>query len=228
MRKNGPRRDLMERELLDRAAELFAAKGFAGTSLQNIADAARIGRTTLYHYFKSKNDFLAAMVEDVAIQPARRVRVIRRYNGAPPVAQLREAIVTLLATILDKPLRFRVLVRDEQSLPRPILRRHEEAKRKVLGGVASIVSKGIEAGEFRHGDARVMALSLIGMCTWTAWWFRPDGPMSKEELQFLIADLAVRSICLPAPARDNFGPQSALKSMRSDLARLERYFARKG
>ena len=42
MRKSGPRRDLMERELIERAAEIFAERGFANTTLQDIADAAKV------------------------------------------------------------------------------------------------------------------------------------------------------------------------------------------
>src|SRR5688500_10500935 len=93
MKKSGPRRDLMERELLDRAAETLAERGFANTTLQDIADAAKVGRTTLYHYFKSKDDFLTALVEDVTIQSSRRMRAIRLKSELTPGERLREAVL---------------------------------------------------------------------------------------------------------------------------------------
>jgi hypothetical protein len=43
MNKKGRRRDLMERELLKGAAELFADKGFGGTTLKDIAEKAGVG-----------------------------------------------------------------------------------------------------------------------------------------------------------------------------------------
>jgi AcrR family transcriptional regulator len=212
----------MERELLDRAAELFAQKGFAGTSLQDIANAARVGRTTLYHYFRSKDDFLTALVEDVTIRPSRNLHAIRGKPGASPRAQLREALEMLLAQVLERPLRFRVLDRDEHNLPPALLRRHEAAKRDVLAEVAAIIDAGILTGAFRPIDARVAALSLIGMCNWTAWWFNPAGKNSADEIRAQVAELAVNAVSRLEADRNASTPKAVLSGIRTNLDHLER------
>ena len=212
----------MERELLDRAAELFAVRGFASTSLQDIADAAKVGRTTLYHYFRSKDDFLTALVEDVSVQPSRQLRAIREQSGIAPGEQLRLAVRTLLGWVLQRPFRFRVLVRDEMNLPAAILRKHEAAKRAVLDEISAIVDAGIAAGAFRPMPASVVALSLIGMCNWTAWWFNPKAKMTADEVGAMVSEMAVSAVQREPGLRGDNSPESALRAIRSNLDHLER------
>ena len=222
MRKSGPRRDLMERELIERAAEIFAARGFANTTLQDIADAAKVGRTTLYHYFKSKDEFLTALVEDVTIQSSRRMRAIRLKSDVTPSERLREAVLATLEWLLARPNRFKVLVRDEHTLPADILRRHEAAKRDVLGEFTAIVQAGIDAGEFHDANPRVMALSIIGMCNWSVWWFNPKASMTGAQVGELIAEMAVRAVSRTGPLNGARTAKTTLREIRTNLAELER------
>lgn len=222
MRKTGPRRDLMERELLERAAEIFAERGFANTTLQDIADAAKVGRTTLYHYFKSKDGFLTALVEDVTIQSSRRMRAIRMKSDVTPSERLREAVLTSLEWLLERPNRFKVLVRDEHTLPPDILRRQEAAKRDLLAEYTAILQAGIDAGEFLDGNPRVIALSIIGMCNWSVWWFNPKGSMTPAQIGEMIAELAVRAVRRAEPLNGARTAKTTLREIRTNLAELER------
>ena len=54
----------MRAALLDAAFDLFAARGFAGTRLADVAAAAGLGRTTLYEYFPNKVELFLALIED--------------------------------------------------------------------------------------------------------------------------------------------------------------------
>ncbi len=49
-------------KILDTATMLFADKGFDGTNVQEIADAAGVNKAMLYYYFKSKDDLLMAVI----------------------------------------------------------------------------------------------------------------------------------------------------------------------
>ncbi len=226
MKKIGPRRDLMERELLERAAEIFAERGFANTTLQDIADAAKVGRTTLYHYFKSKDDFLTALVEDVTIQASRRMRTIRMKAEVTPSERLRQAALTQLEWLLERPNRFKVLVRDEHTLPPEILRRHDAGKREVLAEFTAIIQAGIDAGEFRDGNPRVMALGIIGLCNWSVWWFNPEGAMTPAQIGEMMAEMAVGAVRRAEPLNGARTAKTALREIRTSLAELERLIER--
>ena len=64
------RRGLVEAEILERGAELFAARGFAATSMQDIADALGSSRPALYHYFRSKDEILDRLIQGLAVVAA--------------------------------------------------------------------------------------------------------------------------------------------------------------
>jgi len=49
-------------EILDAAGELFTTLGYTGTSTRTIAEAVGIRQASLYHYFKTKDDILCALL----------------------------------------------------------------------------------------------------------------------------------------------------------------------
>lgn len=56
------KKEQRERRILDAALDLFRNKGFADTSIEQIAERAEVGVGTLYNYFHSKNELLVAMI----------------------------------------------------------------------------------------------------------------------------------------------------------------------
>ncbi|MFZ0838044.1 MAG: TetR family transcriptional regulator, partial [Xanthobacteraceae bacterium] len=61
------KKEALRQAVLEAAAKLFAERGFGGTNLQDIADALGISRPALYYYFKSKDEILASLVEEVTV-----------------------------------------------------------------------------------------------------------------------------------------------------------------
>jgi hypothetical protein len=131
--------------------------------------------------------------------------------------------------LLEHPVKFRVVDRTENDLPDATRRTHDRAKRALLDNFSRTIERGIELGHFRPVDAAVTAFSIIGMCSWTAWWFKPEGRLPLEEVARSIADLAVNGLrqggnVLPR----EFGAEEALQRVKDDLAHLERLIRRSG
>ncbi|MFW0783880.1 helix-turn-helix domain-containing protein [Gordonia sp. CPCC 206044] len=61
-------------EILDAAAELFTRHGYTGTSTRMIADAVGMRQASLYHYFATKNDILAALLATTVDPSLERAR----------------------------------------------------------------------------------------------------------------------------------------------------------
>src|SRR3546814_8592540 len=61
------KRELQRRTVIEAAAKLFSQKGYAGTSMLDVARTLEISRPALYHYFVSKEDVLTTLVKDVTI-----------------------------------------------------------------------------------------------------------------------------------------------------------------
>lgn len=105
--RSGGRRDdgPDTRELaLEVALELFAARGYEGTSLREIADRLGFSKAALYYHYRSKEDILFALVDPAATELET---LLPEPTGAPPTpAQIRR----FLEDLVDLMLRHRLLV----------------------------------------------------------------------------------------------------------------------
>jgi len=94
------RRELVENEIYEHAIRLFAERGFAGTSLQDIADALGVTRPALYYYVKSKDELLAKLAADVRqATQSERFRLLIRSEAELP-AELSDAYDTSRRAVL--------------------------------------------------------------------------------------------------------------------------------
>ena len=119
-RRNGrgaSRRELVENEMYDHAVRLFAERGFAGTSLQDIADAMGVTRPALYYYVKSKDELLAKLAADVAGGSAAEMAEIAARTDLDALGKLHAIARLTVVRLARQPDRFRLLIRSEAELP---------------------------------------------------------------------------------------------------------------
>src|SRR5438309_1229026 len=79
------------REIVDAAAEVFYEKGYAATSMQDIADRAGILKGSLYHYIRAKEDLLLAVLTTVYEDIVAIAEKVAKAD-LDPVAKLRRLI----------------------------------------------------------------------------------------------------------------------------------------
>jgi AcrR family transcriptional regulator len=217
------RRELVENELYEQATRLFAERGFAGTSLQDVADALGITRPALYYYVKSKDELLAKLVTEVTNGPLDELTALAERPGLDAVAVLRGVVDVLVRRRATQPERFRLLIRSEAELPAGLTSAYDESRRAVLRTIAGVIERGILAGQFRPVDARVAALGVLGMCNWVAWWFHPDGRDSADAVVEQFADMAIGALQrLDRQVPEDDSPAAALKLLRQNIDHLER------
>jgi AcrR family transcriptional regulator len=92
------RRDRKKNEtrqaLRDAAHRLFAEKGFTGTTIDDIAEAANVSRRTFFRYYDSKDDLLRSDISDLL--PAMLAALRSRPAAEPPLAAILAALRTLI------------------------------------------------------------------------------------------------------------------------------------
>jgi len=167
-------REEKRREIVEAALVLFAQKGVTRTTIQEIADAAGIGKGTVYEYFKSKDDILA-MSFDYIREESDRLIAEKLQNVTDPVEKLKltvDGFLSSFQTLPENTWEILLVFWAEGILNSP---------RESLGGeeaafdlrsmyeeynefVASLLQEGIEVGIYRQDiDSYTLASSLIGL-----------------------------------------------------------------
>lgn len=214
------RRELLAEDVLDKAAALFAARGFAATSLKDVADAVGLSRSSIYYYFPNKEALLAELIRGVTLPIANMLREVGE-QGLPPTAAIREVVRRLVLWVADPHTHFRLMDRSEAELPPAIAKVHAAAKRQILNELIALVEAAVLAGAARAVDSRVTALSIVGMAMWTAWWFQPGHGPTLDAVAEMVADNACALLHRTAPVKDGATIVSLAGEIRANLALIE-------
>lgn len=101
MTETGPRRQQAEErreQILDAAIRIFCEKGFAGTTIRDIAREVGVTEGLLYHYFESKEALENACWKERTWR-AELERILNAAEGKPVEAVLREIVTDFLGTL---------------------------------------------------------------------------------------------------------------------------------
>lgn len=210
--------------ILDVAAKLFIERGTAGTSMQDIAEALGLSRTAVYYYFKNKEAIQRSLTEEVLSAARRLAGETVARDDIDPVTALRALVTQHAELILSRPAEFRVADRTEADMTPKQRASVQGARRNILENFSSVIERGVREGQFRIVDAHVAAFSLIGMCNWSAWWYKAGGRLSRAEVAGIMADMAVNAL-LRDEARRPRAPadvRESLRLVREDLDYLEK------
>jgi AcrR family transcriptional regulator len=218
-----PRKELMREQLVNAAAEIFAAKGFAATSMADIANTLGLGRSAIYHYFANKEAILRELIEQEVERPSHRLADLAARTDLDPAERLRLAVADGVSRRLAGGARLAVLFRIEADLPADLARMWAASRRHILDSFTRFIDEGVQSGAFRPTDSRVAAFSVLGMMNWTSRWFKPDGRRSAEAVSDLIAGFAVAMLANGAvPESPPVSMEDAIGRLRGTLDDLER------
>jgi TetR/AcrR family transcriptional regulator len=153
------------RRLLDAAARLFAAGGFAGTSLRQVAREADVTPAMVSYYFRDKDGLLeAVLTEGVEL-------ILGALRGAltGPAEQdplLPRFVHVYLATLTAHPWIPRIIVQEVISRDTPLRQLFvDRFARQAVTLVAPRLQDEMRAGRLRGDlDVRLTVMSVIGMC----------------------------------------------------------------
>jgi AcrR family transcriptional regulator len=179
-------------EILLEAAKLFAAKGYDGTSIRDIARAVGVAQASLYHFFADKREIHSTVV---SISVERLLCLIReKLETCTTAADRVEGFARAHAQHISEnaPFYFAAAL-GYNELTDPVVKarvqRMRDTYEEMLRG---IVRDGIESGEFRELDVKLAARAIISCLNWMARWWRPDGPDSAETIASEYVRLIIR------------------------------------
>ncbi len=139
-------KELTRREILDAVHDLLAEVGSADINLAEVAQAVGIGRTTLYEYFKDKDDLIATLVEERLPEVMAGLSI--EDDGTPEGRLVSFAVVTVRFIVSD-PVLGLILHRELPLLSAAAQNRIREAHSDLASGMVGAYRDGVMAGIFR-------------------------------------------------------------------------------
>lgn len=182
--------------IVDKAAELFALRGFNGSSVSDLAAACKISKPLIYHYYSSKEHILYEVMASHIDQLLQDVDDVLATDEAP-IEQLRTLIRNFMVAYIGAANRQKVLLNELGSLPAEKRQVIVLKQRKIIEAVQQLVAQVNPTVATDSARARVQTMLLFGMINWTHTWFDPAGPVSPIEIADMSFDLIVRGIETP-------------------------------
>jgi AcrR family transcriptional regulator len=201
-------------EIVRHAVELFAAQGYAATSLAEIADAVGIRKASLYNYIESKEDLLYEIDRLLISELEEETeRLLRDANGAD--ARLRAFLTAGMRLIARRRSETTVFLREYHVAKsnRERWRELAERRHRYQHLFESILREGAEQRVFRSLPTTVTALAVLGTTSWAFRWYDPDGALGPDAVAALFADIVLDGI-RPHDGHDDQPSQRPVRSPR--------------
>ncbi|MGB5557009.1 MAG: TetR/AcrR family transcriptional regulator [Paracoccaceae bacterium] len=151
-------------EVLDAAIQLFAQKGFAATTVEQIAKHAGLSKGAVYLYFPSKKALLEGLVHR-AVTPIADMAtgMITSYRGDPrPV--IRQFLAMAVSNLGDRA-SFAVpklVMREAVNAPEIAQMYRDEVLDRAIPALTALIAQGVEGGHIRAVDPEMTVRSVMG------------------------------------------------------------------
>jgi AcrR family transcriptional regulator len=173
---------------LERAAEVFARKGFEGASMRDLSRSTGISLAGLYHYVPSKQRILHRIQMDAFSQILQQLEA-RLRTVQDPEERVRVLIQNHLEYFLAHPLEMKVFTHEAEALEGPYRSEVAGIKRRYYELAIELFRQLQQGGRAQHVDARAAVLALFGMMNWIYTWHRPGADPGAPELAETFTDI---------------------------------------
>jgi AcrR family transcriptional regulator len=179
--------------IVEKAAALYAERGFLGASIADLAKACRTSKSLIYHYYPSKEDILFDVMHSHVHSLLDAAENVLKTSGNAP-DRLRTLTAEFMKLYVGAASRQRVLLNDLDHLPK--------ARRAIIVGIQRRLIDIVEEllTEIR-GDlgARAAlrwptAMLYFGMINWTHTWMNPGGPARPDRIAKLAANIFLEGL----------------------------------
>ena len=176
------------------AAEMIRRRGFASTSMADIADAVQLTKPGLYYYVKGKKELLFAIMS-YAMDLLDNVVMVPALAETAPEPRLR-AIVGAHARLLmrDAHGALGILIDEVEGLADAQKRTIIQRKRRYFELVRQTIADLRRARGLEDLDATTAAFSVLGMVMWLSRWYDAGGRLPSERIAHDITEIALAGV----------------------------------
>ena len=178
--------------LTDIAMSVFAERGYDGASLEDIASAAGIAKSSVYYHVAGKEDLLARGLERGFRSTFDLLEAEESADG-PSIERLRNVLLRMTQGLLDDVVGVKVLLSLRGMTPTEqwARARRRELNRRVAGLVRGAIDEGDVRSEL---EPELVTLLLMGMLASVTDWYTEAGDHDVDQIVDAFLAVALRGI----------------------------------
>lgn len=163
------------------AAQVFAKNSYMGTTLGDIAQATGISKAGIFHYFAKKEEILFWIVYKFL-----HTNFLTMKNKIDACESNQEKLLVSIQNTIDScrdnQNETRIVFMELRNLSGEYIDVIREKQREYTSSLKTIVEKLIDKRSKDANDLTLITFCLLGMCSWSYTWFKPDGKSTTVEL----------------------------------------------
>lgn len=184
--------------VLDAAGRLFRLKGYAATTIRDIAEAAGVWPGSLHYRFRTKEAVLLALMErGIAIMESGFREAMEESDD--PIEALRHALRAHVIRLVGNDHGTYVLLYETRQLEGSARERMTRLRDRYDALWTGLIRRAIDAGRLSPDlDVRVARLFILGAVNWVPQWYSEAGTLSPTELADAFADHVLYGMLPPS------------------------------
>lgn len=181
-------------QIEEAASALFRERGYAATSVRDIAQALNLQGGSLYAHMASKEDILWSIVTRAADRFNSEVGPVAARTGASPADRLVDMIRAHVGVVTSIQKDAAVFLHEWRFLS-PARREEMQSRRDAYEALfRDVIEQGINEGEFRDVDVRTSAMAILSALNGIPTWYRPTGTLTAVEIADKHADMFLHAL----------------------------------
>jgi AcrR family transcriptional regulator len=183
------------REAITSAArEIFAERGYHAASIRDIAKRAGLSLSALYHWHHSKQDLLAALIEESATDYFQACERALRDTSEEPAERLRAMVAVGVEYRVRRRVESEVIAREWRHLEQPHQERLAGVRRAASRLWAEVIEDGVARGVFHCAHPSDARRTIQAACNAIPQWYDPTGDVDLPELVRRYTEIALRIV----------------------------------
>ena len=187
--------DVQRERILQAAAQLFAAQGYANTTMAQIVRALEVTKPFVYYYFRDKQEIF----ETLSWQPAVDCFTSLDFaegDPRPAVEKVKEGIERLIrATVAHHPCAF-FPYREPQVYRPEYIAAQKKLAHHFYDRLCPLLEEARRDGDLDFRETKITALAALSLPGFLYSWYRPEGRLTPDEVVAELAQLAWRVLGL--------------------------------
>lgn len=183
-------------QVIRSAAKLFKEKGYAASSMRDLAQKLGIEAASLYSHIKSKEEILQTLCFDMAAEFRESLEKVETQNVSAS-EKLSLGIIGHVNVMARDLTASAVFMNEHRHLSNPYLRDFLLLRINYINRFKAIIEEGVAKGEFKKSiDTKLAVMTLFSSLNWMPMWYSPEGSIEPKELGQQLANMLVNGLKL--------------------------------